>query len=182
MDLRMSDDGIELLKGFEAFRSKPYQDEAGHWTIGYGHKIEAGEDESPVTEEEALDLLRTDIAWAERAVCSLIPAMLVQHQFDALVSLVFNIGTSAFQGSTLLQKLNAGDFAGAATEFLRWNKVTIDGVKQVSEGLSNRRAKEQGLFLGDDSNDKPAEEPNCTHPRLEIRCPDCGQTWDYNQP
>jgi lysozyme len=73
---------------------------------------------------------------------------LTQSQFDALVSLTFNIGGGEFAKSTLLGNLNSGDLAGAAEQFPVWNKVRVDGVLQVSEGLVIRRAEERCTFLG----------------------------------
>jgi lysozyme len=70
-----------------------------------------------------------------------------QGQFDALVSFVYNVGAGAFENSTLLEKLNAGDYRGAFDEFERWNKVTVNGEKIVSSGLVKRRRREQELFL-----------------------------------
>ena len=91
-------------------------------------------------------MLTDDLLATEDAVKRLVNVPLTQGQFDALVSLTFNIGVAQFQKSTLLRKLNAGDLAGAAEEFLRWNKA---GGK-VAEGLVRRRVAEKGRFVGKD--------------------------------
>jgi lysozyme len=72
---------------------------------------------------------------------------LTQNQLDALVSFVFNIGIGAFKGSTLLRKLNAGDYASASIEILRWNKATVEGRRVVLVGLARRRVAERELFI-----------------------------------
>jgi lysozyme len=69
-----------------------------------------------------------------------------QNQFDALVSLTYNIGVGAIGGSTLIKKLNAKDYKGAAEQFLVWNKGRVNGVLQVIPGLTNRRIKEKAYF------------------------------------
>jgi len=102
---------------------------------------------APMTRDAALVLLRQDVTTAEAAVRRTIAAALTQAEFDALVSLAFNIGGGAFGGSTLAARLNAGDFAGAAREFLAWDKIRVAGALTVSPGLSRRRAAERDLFL-----------------------------------
>lgn len=145
--MRISETGIDRLKRHEALRLEPYRDQAGHWTIGYGHKLKPGEWWDRITEQHAEDLLRADLAEAEQAIADLVTVPLTQGQYDALASFVFNVGVSAFRNSTLLRKLNAGDYAGAAAEFPRWKYVTQGGEKVVSDGLLSRREREQQLFL-----------------------------------
>lgn len=145
--MRISKTGIDRLKQHEALRLEPYRDQAGHWTIGYGHKLKPDEWWDRITEQKAEDLLRADLAEAEQAIADLVDVPLTQGQYDALVSFVFNVGVSAFRDSTLLRKLNTGDHAGAAAEFPRWKYVTQGGEKVVSEGLLSRREREQQLFL-----------------------------------
>lgn len=137
-------EGIELIKGFEGLRLSKYQDVVGKWTIGYGHLILPSESfPNPLTEKQAEDLLRKDLATSEAGVARLVKVKLSQQQFDALVSFTFNLGAGNLQSSTLLKKLNAGDYSGAAEELLRWNKA---GGKEVA-GLTRRRAAERKLFL-----------------------------------
>lgn len=153
MTYRTSAGGIERIKMHEGFRADVYLDQAGKPTIGYGHLIRAGESfPAAITEARARELLAADLGSAEAAVNALVTVRITQAQFDALVSFVFNVGTEAFRTSTLRRLLNAGDYAGAADQFKRWNKVRIGGQIVASEGLSNRRADEaaqftQGVFV-----------------------------------
>lgn len=147
--MRISDKGISLIKQFEGLRLTGYQDSVGVWTIGYGwtqpvdgKPIRAG---ITIKEETAERLLRTGLVGYERDVSKLVKVKLTQGQFDALVSFAYNLGARALSTSTLLQKLNAGDYAGAADEFPRWIKA---GGK-VLPGLTRRREAEQALFLSD---------------------------------
>ncbi len=127
----------------EGFRAAPYQDTAGNWTIGYGHKLGDAEWYASIDEAQGTHLLADDIRVAEDAVNSLVSVDLSQAQFDALVSFVFNIGAGAFRKSTLLAKLNAGDVAGASAQFPRW----IHSGGRVDPILVARREDEQRLFL-----------------------------------
>jgi lysozyme len=145
---KVSASGIEHLKRLEALRLFPYLDEAGYPSIGYGHKIKSGENfDGGITQQQAEVLLRQDLRDAENAVNTLVTVPLNQNQFDALVSFTFNIGVNAFKNSTLLKKLNDYDYQGALAELARWNKVTVNGEKVVSDGLALRRAREQELFI-----------------------------------
>jgi len=128
-------------------RHVPYQDQAGLWTIGYGHLLSGGEWYDEISEAQAVELRLADQAEAEDAVNGAVSVQLSQSMFDALVSLVFNIGAGAFRRSTLLALLNAGDYAGAQAQFSVWNKVTLpSGEKVASAGLVARRALEADLF------------------------------------
>lgn len=138
---QLSGAGLDLIKQHEGLRLKSYKDVGGVKTIGYGH-TGSGASKSKITEQEAEQLLVQDVQDAEQAVADLVNVPLEQNQFDALVSLVFNIGAGAFKNSTLLKKLNAGDVDGATKEFLRWNKVK----GRVVSGLTNRRRQEAQLF------------------------------------
>ena len=134
--------GLELIKHFEGCQLKAYKDSVGIWTIGYGHTggIQEGQ---TITIDQAEHFLRNDCVIAELVVNEKVIVPLNQNQFDALVSFVFNLGGTRFKGSTMLFKLNAGDYNGAADEFLRWNKA--GGV--ILPGLSRRRKAERELFL-----------------------------------
>jgi lysozyme len=133
--------GIDMIKGFEGFRSTAYKCLAGVWTIGYGHtkNVKPGQQ---ITEEEAERVLRCDLKKAESAVSEYVKVPLTVSQKDALVSFVYNVGRGNFSKSTLLKKLNECDYTGAAEEFKRWTKA---GGKH-SPGLENRRAKEAECF------------------------------------
>src|SRR5690349_12482420 len=112
-----SDAGLELIHGSEACRLKRYRDTAGLWTIGWGHLIKKGETYVTITRQEADAIFRRDLAGTEAAVRAAVKVPVGQNQFDALVSLAFNIGDGAFARSTLVRKLNRGDYRGAADEF-----------------------------------------------------------------
>ncbi|WP_251854197.1 lysozyme [Enterobacter asburiae] len=145
--MQTSDKGIALIKQFEGSKLTAYQDSVGVWTIGYGwtqpvdgKQIRAG---MTIKQETAERLLKTGLVSYERDVSRLVKVGLTQGQFDALVSFTYNLGARSLSTSTLLRKLNAGDYAGAADEFLRWNKA---GGK-VLNGLTRRREAERALFL-----------------------------------
>lgn len=145
--MRMSPEGLKALQEREGLRLHVYMDTAGKQTIGYGHLVGTFEDYSGgITPQEASELLASDVSTAENAVASLVTVPLTQGQFDALVSFVFNTGTTAFKNSTLLKMLNAGDYQAAEEQFVRWVFVTRGGVKVADNGLMNRRASEQNQF------------------------------------
>ena len=155
--MRVSQNGIDLIKHFEGLSLSSYQDVAGIWTIGYGHTgSEVGPDQE-ISEEEAEDLLRKDLSRFEQGVTNAVKVDINQNQFDALVSLSFNIGLSAFRSSTTLRRLNAGDYEGAAEAITWWNKATINGQKQVVNGLVRRRSAEKTLFLEPVDAGRPVE-------------------------
>ena len=146
--MQTSEKGIALIKEFEGCKLTAYQDSVGVWTIGYGwtqpvdgKPIRAG---MTIKQETAERLLKTGLVSYESDVSRLVKVGLTQGQFDALVSFTYNLGARSLSTSTLLRKLNAGDYAGAADEFLRWNKA---GGK-VLNGLTRRREAERDLFLG----------------------------------
>ncbi|WP_275790580.1 glycoside hydrolase family protein [Pararhizobium gei] len=130
-------------------RLTAYRDSVGVLTIGVGHTSEAGPPTvTPgmvITAAESDAILSRDLKTFEKAVLDAVKVPLSQHEFDALVSLAFNIGGGAFSKSTLVKKLNAGDRVGAADAFMSWVKA---GGKTV-KGLGNRRKSERLQFLGD---------------------------------
>ena len=140
--MKASDRAIRLISEFEGFASEPYDDVGGKPTIGYGHLIRKGESFTRVDEAEATRLLCDDLEVAEACVESCVDVALTQGQFDALVSLTFNLGCARLKSSSLLKYLNAGQYAKAADEFPKWCRV---GAKQVP-GLLRRRLAEQLLF------------------------------------
>ena len=143
LKLRTSQAGIDLVKGYEGLRLSVYRDAAGLPTVGYGHLIKPGEDFSTgISAKKAELMLEVDLVATEDAVKKWVNVALTQGQFDALVSLVFNIGAENLMKSTLLRKLNAGDVAGAAEEILKWDRA---GGKVV-EGLRLRRVAEREKF------------------------------------
>ena len=137
--------GYNLIMEFEGFRADPYVCPGGKLTVGYGHVIRQHEDPevmSGLSERDAMALLRVDVMWARKAVETRVKVALTDNQFAALVSFVYNLGPYAFKRSTLLRKLNSGDYAGASNEFRRWRMA---GGK-VLRGLERRRAAEAALF------------------------------------
>lgn len=141
-NLKTSDSGVDLIKSFEKLRLKAYKPTPEDvWTCGWGST--KGVTESTVwTEEEADEHLRKDLLVAERCVNASVFVDLTQLEFDALVSLVFNIGCGAFRGSTLLRLLNDSRHDDAAQQFGRWNK---QAGKELA-GLTRRREAEKELF------------------------------------
>lgn len=143
----ISKKGLDLICRFEGFSPIIYMCPAGYPTIGYGHLItEANKEQflDGVDEDEALDLLRQDVAVAERAVLRLINVPLTQGQFDALVSFTFNLGSGALQRSTLRRKVNREEHEDAPREFMRW--VWAGGKKL--NGLVKRRSAEAEMYYG----------------------------------
>lgn len=147
---RLSSRGAAFIGRFEGFRPLPYNDPAGHATIGYGHLIHLGrvtEDDrrkwKRMSQAQGLALLRKDSQRFADAVRRLVKPKLKQHEFDALVSFAFNVGVHAFEKSTLLKLLNRGDRRGAAAQLIRWDKA---GGKRLP-GLTRRRRAERLLFL-----------------------------------
>lgn len=134
--------GIELVKGFESYRAEPYLDSGGLLTIGYGHLVRKHHPIASLTREQAETLLAQDLRVAEAVVKRLVKVKLSQEQFSALVSLIYNIGPSAFAESTLLKRLNQGKLDAASREFLRWKYVD----SKHSKGLLRRRVAEEALF------------------------------------
>lgn len=162
--LTISKAGLDLIAEFEGWRADLYEDVAGNATIGYGHLVHAGgitaaDRSGPfgkgITTDQGLALLKTDTDSKAAAVKKCVTVPLNQGQFDALVSFAYNVGAGNLQSSTLLKKLNAGDYAGAAKEFANWNKA---GGKVLS-GLQRRRAAEAAMFTG-----SPAPNPVTTTP------------------
>lgn len=148
--MKISEKGIDLIKGFEGFRAKPYLCSAGVPTIGYGSTYyENGDkvslEDTAISEIEAEELFKTTLKKYERSVTNALIVSVFQYEFDALVSLCYNIGSSNFSKSTLVKMLNEGEAPiDVADQFLRWNKA---GGKVVN-GLTTRREAERLFFLG----------------------------------
>ena len=129
----------------------PYQDSAGFWTAGYGHKMQDGDPRVPITQDEADSLFVIDIDMTADGVARLISAPLRQWQFDALVSFSFNLGCGSLAMSTLRRLVNAGQYDKAVTEFQRWNLAA--GV--ASPGITKRRLAEASMFANADYSGRP---------------------------
>lgn len=141
----ISQNGIDLIKQFEGLVLKAYPDPATGgkpWTIGYGHTkgVKQGD---KISEQTAEEFLKNDLKLFEAEVSSLIKVSINQNQFDALVSFAFNNGSNALSGSTLLKRLNEGNFRAAADQFTRW----VYANNKFMKGLYNRRQAERELFL-----------------------------------
>lgn len=144
--LTVSDNFTALMISFEKEVLKGYLDPVGIPTIGIGHVIRKGEPYKvgqAISREESRKLFKKDTAWAVNAVNRLVTRPINQNQFDALVSLVFNIGEEAFARSTVLRETNRGNFAAAAKAFGLWNKSR----GRVLKGLVRRRKAEAEIFL-----------------------------------
>ena len=145
--MSVSNKGVDLICEFEGKRLVAYDDGVGVWTIGFGTikypngvRVKKGD---TCTLDQAKEYMRHDLIEFEHTVNSSVKVPLNQNQFDALVSLAYNIGSSAFKSSTLVKKLNTGDYQGAADQFNVW----INAGGKRMQGLVNRRDREKLLFL-----------------------------------
>lgn len=140
--MNVSENGLDLIKRFEGCRLSAYQDSVGVWTIGYGHTrgVKRGD---KITRAQADEFLAQDAADAASDVERRVKVPLNQNQFDALVSFTFNLGDGNLKSSTLLRRLNEGNYRAAADQFGRW--VFAGGV--LLDGLVKRREAERQLFI-----------------------------------
>lgn len=148
--MKLSQTGIDLIKKFEGFGANAYPDPATGsepWTIGYGTtvypsgvKVKKGD---KITPNHAEYCLRKDVAKFESGVSALLTAPTTQGQFDAMVSLAYNIGLGNFGKSTLLKKHNARCYTCAADQFRVWNRAN----GKVMNGLTKRRAAEREVYM-----------------------------------
>ena len=134
-----------IVQTAEGKKNQAYPDPAtggDPWTIGYGHtgpEVHEGLYwDDPTCEEN----LVKDLVWAVECINRHVTVALTQDEFDALVDFVYNVGGPGFTNSTLLKKLEAGDYAGAADEFDKWDHAA----GRVVQGLLNRRQRETDLF------------------------------------
>ena len=144
--MNISQKGIDFIKKYEGLELKPYKCPAGKWTIGYGH-VTTPEKYSVITKEIAEQLLLEDIKIAENVIKSSVCVYLNQQQFDALVSLVYNVGNKAFLKSKGLDFLNKKDFKNTVIEFFSKEKGFVNIKGKQNQGLINRRQDEWNLFL-----------------------------------
>ena len=137
---------IDLIKQFEGFRSESYQDTVGVWTIGYGttringQPVTAG---MTITQQQALELVQQEVNKLTRQINIIVAVPINDNQLNALVDFAYNLGFNALKTSTLIRKLNAGDYNGAADQFDRW--VYAGG--KILPGLVRRREAEKQLFV-----------------------------------
>lgn len=142
--LQITQEGIDLIKNAESLQLKTYLCPAGIPTIGWGHtgpEVKLG---MTIDIGKAMDYLYRDIEAAAKVIREKVKTQLNANQFSALISFIFNLGAGNFITSTLLKKINQGDFANAAMEFPRWNHNAADG--KVLDGLTRRRLAEKALF------------------------------------
>jgi len=142
----ISDIGLALIKSYEGFRPLETILVSGQHVIGYGHECVEGE-AAELTDKQASELLEADLEPFIELINNNVHAPLSQSQFDALVSLSFNIGAYAFLNSTVLHYLNNGQTLAAAAGFDEWRKSTISGKVYVVDALVRRRTAEKALFL-----------------------------------
>lgn len=142
--MQVSNVGVTLIKGFEGFSSKPYQDSVGVWTIGYGHTEGVGPNSPHLTESQAAALLKRDLDTKYAPFVSALRLPLTQNQFDALVSFVYNVGPGGIaQNTGVGRALREHNWLGAANKLLEWDKAG----GQTLLGLKRRREAERALFL-----------------------------------
>lgn len=167
--MKTSTQGVDFVIEREGMRQTMYRDSVGLPTIGVGHLLTKPELASGViqiagtavewknglTDRQVKKLLVSDLAWVETAINGLVSVELTQYQFDALASFVFNVGAPNFKKSTLLRKLNNGDYEAVPSELKRWNKAG----GRVSNGLVNRRELETKLWLGELYNNTALQTP-----------------------
>ena len=149
--MKISKNGLELIKKYEGLSLKPYICPSGHATIGYGNTYypngkRVSMSDKPITKIQAEQMLEfvANKDFASKVEEYVIPEI-GQSMFDALVSFAYNVGVANFKSSTLLKKVNAMDYAGAKEEFKKWNKAG----NRVLPGLVARRKEEAELFKKD---------------------------------
>lgn len=142
--MRTSHVGIALIKQYEGFHPVPYRCPAGYWTVGYGHVLAVHEPRTRVTHAEAEATLQRDVRHAELSLYALVQVPLTQGQFDALVSFIFNLGSGAFERSTLRRVVNREEHESVPEQLARW--VYAGGKKML--GLQRRRTAEAALYSG----------------------------------
>jgi GH24 family phage-related lysozyme (muramidase) len=138
-----SDKAIALIKQWEGCKLEAYTDSAGIWTVGYGTTGPGIQEGTTISQRTAEGMLLDRVQTLVYLISDYVKPILTQNQFDALVSLVYNIGITAFKGSTLLRCINLRQWSQAAGEILRWDHV---GALE-SEGLKARRKAESALFM-----------------------------------
>ncbi|EIN1958838.1 lysozyme [Salmonella enterica] len=144
--MKISDSGLAALKREEGCKLTAYPDSRGVWTIGTGHtgKVDgvAVHKGMTIAQDTADRLLRDDLSWVEHCIAERVTVVLNQNQYDALCSLIFNIGANAFIGSSVRRYLNAGNYTAAADAFLKWSRAGSNPTI-----LAPRRGRERAMFL-----------------------------------
>lgn len=147
LNMRTSQAGLDLIKAFEGFRASSEVLPNGRWIVGYGH-VRRAKKGVRVNQTEAEAILREyDLPPVERFVMLCVLAPMTQNEFDALVSLAFNVGSKAFASSDVVAGINSGNRLEAAAAFDLWRRAKIGGRIQIVDALVRRRAAEKALFL-----------------------------------
>lgn len=146
---------LEIARS-EGCKLKAYRCPAGIPTIGWGHTggVKMGD---TCTQEQADAWFAIDLSVFADSVQRALKRDASENEMGAMVSLAYNIGAAGFDKSTVLKRHNEGDRQSAARAFALWNKARINGVLQVVDGLTSRRAREAALYLSDDSQPMPQE-------------------------
>lgn len=160
--MNISSNGVQFIANFEGLRLTAYKavPTEKYYTIGYGHYGSDVRQGQTITKAKALSMFQNDLKTYVNGVNNSVKVSLTQNQFDALVSLCYNIGVGAFRSSSLVARLNRGDYLGAASEFLLWNKSG----GRVLQGLVRRRAAEKALFLSGTGTATPADDAHSSKP------------------
>lgn len=154
---------LALIKEFEGFREKAYQDVVGVWTIGYGFTkgVQAGD---TMTKAQANARLARELADYEAGVLKATGGNCTQPQFDALCSFAWNVGVKGMAGSSVIKAHNRGDYQAAARAFSLWNRAG----NKVWPGLTRRRAAEAALYLEPEEQDVPQDMPQAVDPESSL--------------
>lgn len=149
MMMLLDEEGRDFIKRFEALSLTPYQDKGGTWTIGWGHTDGVNSNTPAISKMQADQMFDIDVEDAEVAVNRMVLIEMVQCEFNALVSLEYNVGCGALRRSDLVRILNSGNRIGASKHFLLFNKCRdkVSGALIPDEGLSKRRELERQMFL-----------------------------------
>ena len=139
--MKISEDGLELIKKFEGCETTAYQDSVGVWTIGFGH-TKGVEEGQTCSIEDAASMLADEMDEYEGYINNMVKVDLQQHEFDALVAWVYNLGPTNLGESTMLKVLNGGQFDRVPDEMNRWTRAG----GEILEGLVRRRQAESLMF------------------------------------
>jgi lysozyme len=166
--MKTSKRGVDLIKEFEGFRGKAYLCPAGVPTIGWGTTKGVSQADvqrgRTITRAQAEKLLLADLVAYEDGVDAALTVPPTQHQFDACVSMAYNIGVAGFRGSSVAKAHNRGDMQAASRAFALWDKATVNGKKVALAGLTRRRAAEAALYLEPMPDEKPEPMPQAVEP------------------
>ena len=139
--MKISEDGLELIKKFEGCETSAYQDSVGVWTIGFGH-TKGVEEGQTCSIEDAESMLTDEMDEYDGYINNMVKVDLQQHEFDSLVAWVYNLGPTNLNESTMLKVLNGGQFDRVPDEMNRWTRAG----GEILEGLVRRRQAESLMF------------------------------------